>query len=60
LTNSEKQCLMLLELLGENIMKVVNSLKSARKRDKDCIVVSRRGRKFVINKKNKRLKARQG
>lgn len=60
MTNSEKQCLMLLELLGENIMKVVNSLKSARKRDKDCIVVSRRGRKFVINKKNKRLKARQG
>jgi large subunit ribosomal protein L36 len=46
--------------IGENIMKIVNSLKSARKRDKDCIVVSRRGRKFVINKKNKRLKARQG
>ena len=41
-------------------MKIVNSLKSAKKRDKDCIVVNRRGRKFVINKKNKRLKARQG
>jgi len=44
----------------EKNMKVVNSLKSARKRDKDCFIVSRRGRKFVLNKKNKRLKARQG
>jgi large subunit ribosomal protein L36 len=42
------------------IMKIVNSLKSAKKRDKDCYVVSRRGRKFVLHKKNKRFKARQG
>lgn len=40
-------------------MKIVSSLKSARKRDKDCFLVKRRGRIFVINKKNPRFKARQ-
>ena len=41
-------------------MKVVNSLKSAKTRDKNCVVVRRRGRIYVLNKKNPRLKARQG
>jgi large subunit ribosomal protein L36 len=41
-------------------MKVVSSLKSAKKRDKDCRVVRRKGRVYVINKKNPRYKARQG
>ena len=41
-------------------MKVLNSLKSAKKRDKNCRVVRRRGRVYVINKRNPRLKARQG
>lgn len=41
-------------------MKVVSSLKSLKKRDKDCQVVKRRGKIFVINKKNKRFKAKQG
>jgi len=41
-------------------MKVRNSLKSAKIRDKDCRVVRRRGRVFVINKKNPRFKVRQG
>ncbi len=41
-------------------MKIVNSLKSAKKRDKNCRVIKRRGRLYVINKKNPRLKARQG
>jgi len=40
-------------------MKIVTSLKSARRRDKNCKVVRRRGRVFVINKKNGRFKARQ-
>jgi len=40
-------------------MKVLKSLKSAKIRDKDCKVVKRRGRVFVINKKNPRLKAKQ-
>ena len=40
-------------------MKVLKSLKSAKIRDKDCKVVKRRGRAFVINKKNPRLKAKQ-
>ena len=44
----------------ERIMKVLKSLKSAKKRDKDCKVVKRHGKVFVINKKNPRLKARQG
>ena len=40
-------------------MKVLNSLKSAKTRDKNCRVVRRKGRVFVINKKNPRFKARQ-
>ena len=36
------------------------SLKSAKLRDKDCKVVRRKGRVYVINKKNPRMKARQG
>ncbi|WP_412708121.1 type B 50S ribosomal protein L36 [Candidatus Rickettsia kedanie] len=41
-------------------MKVVSSLKSLKKRAKDCQIVKRRGKIFVINKKNKRFKAKQG
>ncbi len=41
-------------------MKVRNSLKSAKIRDRNCVVVRRRGRVYVINKRNKRFKARQG
>jgi large subunit ribosomal protein L36 len=41
-------------------MKVLRSLKSAKKRHKACRVVRRRGRIYVINKKNPRFKARQG
>lgn len=41
-------------------MKVINSLKSAKLRDRDCRIVRRRGRVYVINKKNPRFKARQG
>ena len=41
-------------------MKVLRSLKSAKKRHKDCRVIRRRGRIYVINKTNRRFKARQG
>ena len=41
-------------------MKIYNSLKSAKNRDKNCKVVRRKGRLFVINKLNPRFKARQG
>lgn len=41
-------------------MKIYNSLKSAKTRDKNCKVVRRKGRLFVINKLNPRFKARQG
>jgi large subunit ribosomal protein L36 len=44
----------------ELVMKVRNSLKSAKTRDKNCRVVRRKGRVYVINKKNPRFKARQG
>ena len=40
-------------------MKVRNSLKALKKQP-GVQVVRRRGRVFVINKKNPRLKARQG
>lgn len=41
-------------------MKIVNSLKSVKKRDKNCRVIRRKGRVYVINKRNPRFKARQG
>jgi len=41
-------------------MKVRNSLKSLKLRHKDCQVIRRRGRVYVINKTNRRFKARQG
>jgi large subunit ribosomal protein L36 len=41
-------------------MKVRNSLKAAKARDKNCRVVRRHGRVYVINKRNPRMKARQG
>ena len=40
-------------------MKIVSSLKSLKKRDKDCHLIKRKGRAIVINKKNKRFKAKQ-
>ena len=44
----------------ERKMKVYSSLKSKKVLDKDCKVVRRKGRVYVINKKNPKLKARQG
>jgi large subunit ribosomal protein L36 len=41
-------------------MKVRNSLKSLKTRHRDCRVIRRRGRVYVINKTNRRFKARQG
>ncbi|MDF1587267.1 type B 50S ribosomal protein L36 [Geminicoccaceae bacterium 1502E] len=41
-------------------MKIRNSLKAAKARHKDCRVVRRKGRVYVINKTNPRFKARQG
>jgi large subunit ribosomal protein L36 len=41
-------------------MKIVNSLKSLKRRDKACRIVRRKGRVYVINKANPRYKARQG
>jgi large subunit ribosomal protein L36 len=43
-----------------NSMKVINSLKTAKLREKGCQIVRRRGRVYVINKKQPRFKARQG
>jgi large subunit ribosomal protein L36 len=41
-------------------MQVLSSLKEAKKRHRDCHVVTRRGRTYVICKSNPRFKARQG
>ncbi len=41
-------------------MKIVNSLKTIKLRDKNCRVIRRKGRIYVINKLNPRYKARQG
>lgn len=44
----------------EDIMKIRNSLKSLKDRHRDNRVIRRRGRTYVINKTNRRFKARQG
>ena len=41
-------------------MKIKNSLRTAKSRHKDCRLVRRKGRVFVINKTNPRYKVRQG
>ena len=41
-------------------MKIRNSLKSLKERHKDCRLVRRKGRVYVINKTQRRYKARQG
>lgn len=43
-----------------SVMKVRNSLKSLRSRHRDNRLVRRKGRLYVINKTNRRFKARQG
>jgi len=45
--------------VAEVVMKVLSSLKSAKNRHRDCKVVRRRGKVFVICKSNPRFKARQ-
>ncbi len=40
-------------------MKIRNSLKSANTRDKNSVLVRRRGRHYVLNKKNHLLNDRQ-
>jgi large subunit ribosomal protein L36 len=45
---------------GGSTMKVANSLRSLKTRHRDCQVVRRKGRVYVINKTQKRYKARQG
>ena len=41
-------------------MKVRSSLKNLKIRDRNNKLVKRKGRLYVINKKNPRMKARQG
>ncbi|MBR1734001.1 MAG: type B 50S ribosomal protein L36 [Alphaproteobacteria bacterium] len=41
-------------------MKVVNSLKTIRSRHKNCRLVKRKGRIYIINKTDPKFKARQG
>jgi large subunit ribosomal protein L36 len=41
-------------------MKIRNSLKTAKTRHKDCRLVRRKGRIYIINKTAPRYKARQG
>lgn len=43
-----------------NTMKIRNSIRSLAKRHRENRVVRRRGRLYVINKTNRRFKARQG
>ena len=44
---------------AKKIMKIASSLKSLKKRDLNSKLVRRRGRVYIINKKNPKFKARQ-
>jgi len=44
----------------DRVMKVRNSLKSLRSRHRDNRLVRRKGRLYVINKTQRKFKARQG
>jgi large subunit ribosomal protein L36 len=46
--------------LLRSAMKIRHSLKSVKARHKDCRIVRRKGKVYVINKTNPRFKARQG
>ena len=46
-------------LPGIKNMKIASSLKSLKKRDLNSKLVRRRGRVYIINKKNPKFKARQ-
>ena len=48
-----------IKTLNYFIMKVVSSLKSHKKRDLNSKLVRRRGRIYIINKKNPKFKVRQ-
>ena len=48
-----------LPALKLQIMKIKSSLKSLKKRDLNSKLVRRRGRVYIINKKNPKFKARQ-
>ena len=41
-------------------MEVRNAVRSLERRQRDCRVVRRKGRVYVINKTHRRFKARQG
>ena len=41
-------------------MKIASSLKSLKKRDINSKMVRRRGKIYIVNKKNPKYKARQG
>ena len=43
----------------KKFMKIASSLKSLKKRDLNSKLVRRRGRVYIINKKNPKFKARQ-
>ena len=47
------------DFVQESAVKVLSSLKTAKTRHRDCKVVRRRGKVFVICKSNPRFKARQ-
>jgi large subunit ribosomal protein L36 len=58
--NGSRINVMLLHINEIISMKVLSSLKHAKLRHRDCQIVKRRGRIYVICKSEPRFKARQG
>lgn len=49
-----------MRLATGDVMKIKSSLKSLKARHRDCVLVRRKGRVYVINKTDPRFKAKQG
>jgi large subunit ribosomal protein L36 len=60
MVRAEKPVAVAHEVVEVGPMKVRNSLKSLRGRHRDNRIVRRKGRVYVINKTQRRFKARQG
>ena len=56
----ESEFKLYLKLKKQFLMKVVSSIGNLKNRSKDCQVVKRRGRIYLICKTDPRLKVRQG
>lgn len=50
----------LLTVINKTLLRIMKVRASVKKRSEDCKIVRRKGKLYVINKKNPKFKQRQG